>query len=176
MWSCVQRAWLFTVDLTAQGGTELLAINISEKLTMRTLRGAHKQGIILHVQFISKLDRKHGRILAGLLTKHINLHYMLHKMRRAMNPSCWKCGAEKEMSEHRAGFRCFNSFRKKFFFSFFHFVLGDVTFVSSRTGKVRVSLAPHARFFLCGVSYPRIAPLSEGIPVCAASASAPVCG
>ncbi len=39
-------------------------------------------------------------MLVGLLTRHINLHYMLHKMRRAENPLCMKCGAEMEMSEH----------------------------------------------------------------------------
>ncbi len=35
-----------------------------------------------YVQFISKLDRKHCRMLVGLLTRHINLQYMQHKMRR----------------------------------------------------------------------------------------------
>ncbi len=38
-------------------------------------------------------------MLIGLLTRHINLHYMLHKMRRKKNPSCKRCGAEKEPSE-----------------------------------------------------------------------------
>ncbi len=38
-------------------------------------------------------------MLVGLLTEHINLHYILHKM-RAKNPSCRKCGAEKETLEH----------------------------------------------------------------------------
>ncbi len=46
-----------------------------------------------YVQFISKLDRKHCRMLIGLLTGHINLWYMLHKMRRAETPSCRRCGA-----------------------------------------------------------------------------------
>ncbi len=32
---------------------------------------------------LSKLDRKHCRMLIGLLTGHISLQYMLHKMRRA---------------------------------------------------------------------------------------------
>ncbi len=31
-----------------------------------------------------------------LLSRHINLHYMLHKMRKAKTPSCWRCGVEKE--------------------------------------------------------------------------------
>ncbi len=39
-------------------------------------------------------------MLVGLLTGHINLQYMLHKMRRTKNFSCRRCGAEKEMSEH----------------------------------------------------------------------------
>ncbi len=34
------------------------------------------------------------------LTQYINVHYMLHKMRRAKNPSCRRCAAEKETSEH----------------------------------------------------------------------------
>ncbi len=38
--------------------------------------------------------------MVGLLTGFINLHYMLHKMRRAKNPSYRRCGAEKETSEH----------------------------------------------------------------------------
>ncbi len=49
---------------------------------------------------MSKLDRKHFRMLVGFLIRHTNLHYMLHKMRRAKNPSCRRCGAEKETSEH----------------------------------------------------------------------------
>ncbi len=53
-----------------------------------------------YVQFISKLDRKHCRMLVGLLTGHINLQYMLHKMRRAKTPSCRRCGAEKETLVH----------------------------------------------------------------------------
>ncbi len=51
-----------------------------------------------YVQFISKLDRKHSRMLLGLLTGHINLQYMLYKMRKAKTPSCRRCGAEKEIS------------------------------------------------------------------------------
>ncbi len=51
-----------------------------------------------YVQFISKLDRKYCRILVGLLTRHINLQYMLHKMWRAKTSSCRRCGAEKETS------------------------------------------------------------------------------
>ncbi len=39
-------------------------------------------------------------MLVGLLTEHINLQYMLHKMRRANTPSCRRCDAEKEMSVH----------------------------------------------------------------------------
>ncbi len=39
-------------------------------------------------------------MLVGLLTGRINLHYMLHKMRRGKNPSCRRCHAEKEMLEH----------------------------------------------------------------------------
>ncbi len=53
-----------------------------------------------YIHFISKLDRKHFRILVGLLTGHINLQYMLHKMKRAKTSSCRRCGAEKEMSVH----------------------------------------------------------------------------
>ncbi len=53
-----------------------------------------------YVHFISKLDRKHCRMLVGLQTRHINLQYMLHKMRRAETPSCRRCGAEKETSVH----------------------------------------------------------------------------
>ncbi len=40
-----------------------------------------------YVQFISKLDRKHCRMLVGLLTGHINLQYIQHKMRRTKTPS-----------------------------------------------------------------------------------------
>ncbi len=39
-------------------------------------------------------------MLIGLLTGHINLQYMLHKMRRAKTSSCRRCGAEKETSVH----------------------------------------------------------------------------
>ncbi len=39
-------------------------------------------------------------MLVGLLTGHINLQYMLHKMRRAKTLSCRRCGAEKETSVH----------------------------------------------------------------------------
>ncbi len=39
-------------------------------------------------------------MLVGLLTGHINLHYMLHKIWRAKNASCRICGVEKETSEH----------------------------------------------------------------------------
>ncbi len=53
-----------------------------------------------YIQFKSKLDRKHCRMLIGLLTGHINLQHMLHKMRRAKTPSCRRCGAEKEKSVH----------------------------------------------------------------------------
>ncbi len=38
-------------------------------------------------------------MLIGFLTRHINLHYMLHKMRRAKNPLC-RCGAVKETSKY----------------------------------------------------------------------------
>ncbi len=55
-------------------------------------------GIDRYVRFISKLNRKHTTMLVGLLTRHINLQYMLHKMRRAKAPSCRRCGAEKETS------------------------------------------------------------------------------
>ncbi len=51
-----------------------------------------------NVQIISKLDREHCKMLVGLLTRHINLQYVLHKMRRARTPSCRRCGAEKETS------------------------------------------------------------------------------
>ncbi len=44
-------------------------------------------------------ESKHCRMLVGLLAGHINLHYMLHKMRRGKIPSC-RCGAEKETFEH----------------------------------------------------------------------------
>ncbi len=37
-------------------------------------------------------------MLVVLLTRHINLQYILHRMRRAKIPSCRRCGAEKEMS------------------------------------------------------------------------------
>ncbi len=53
-----------------------------------------------YVRFISKLDGKHCRMLVGLLTGHINLQCMLHKMRRAKTPSCRRCGAEKETLVH----------------------------------------------------------------------------
>ncbi len=39
-------------------------------------------------------------MLVGHLTGHINLQYMLHKMRRAKTPSCRGCGTEKETSVH----------------------------------------------------------------------------
>ncbi len=42
--------------------------------------------------------RKHCRILVELLTEHINLQYILQKMRRARTLSC-RC-AEKETSVH----------------------------------------------------------------------------
>ncbi len=51
-----------------------------------------------YVPFISKLDRKHCRMLVGFLTGHINLQ-MLQKMRRATTPSS-RCGTEKETSVH----------------------------------------------------------------------------
>ncbi len=53
-----------------------------------------------YVQFIGKLDKKHCRMLVGLLNGHINLQHMLHKMRRVKTPSCRRCGAEKETSVH----------------------------------------------------------------------------
>ncbi len=37
-------------------------------------------------------------MLVGLLTRRINLQYMLHKMRRAKTPLCRRCDAEKEIS------------------------------------------------------------------------------
>ncbi len=49
-----------------------------------------------YVQFISKLDRKHCRMMVGLLTGHINLQYMQQKMRKAKTPSYRRYGAEKE--------------------------------------------------------------------------------
>ncbi len=52
-----------------------------------------------YVQFISKLDMQHNKMLVGLLTG-IYLQYMLHKMRRTKTPSCKRCGAEKETSVH----------------------------------------------------------------------------
>ncbi len=39
-------------------------------------------------------------MFVGLLTGHINLQYMLHKMRRAKTPSCKRCGVEKETLVH----------------------------------------------------------------------------
>ncbi len=39
-------------------------------------------------------------MLVGLLTGHINLHYMLRKERRAKTSSCRRCGTEKETSVH----------------------------------------------------------------------------
>ncbi len=39
-------------------------------------------------------------MLVALLTGHINLQYMLHKMRRPKTPQCRRCGAEKETSVH----------------------------------------------------------------------------
>ncbi len=39
-------------------------------------------------------------MLVGLLTGHINLQYMLYKMRRAKTLSCRRYGAEKETSVH----------------------------------------------------------------------------
>ncbi len=38
-------------------------------------------------------------MLIGLPTRHINLQYMLHKM-RTKTPSCRRCGVEKETSVH----------------------------------------------------------------------------
>ncbi len=49
-----------------------------------------------YVQFICKLSRKYCGTLVEHLTGHVNLQYMLHKMRRAKNPLCRGCGAEKE--------------------------------------------------------------------------------
>ncbi len=48
----------------------------------------------------SELDKKHCRMLVGLLTGHINLQYMLHKVRRTRTPSCRRCAADKETSVH----------------------------------------------------------------------------
>ncbi len=46
MRSRVHRTLLFTIDLTVYGGTELLAIGISEKLMLRTLKGrAHLRDV-----------------------------------------------------------------------------------------------------------------------------------
>ncbi len=53
-----------------------------------------------YVQFISKLNRKHCRTSVEPLTSHINLQYMLHKVRRAKTTLCRRCGAEKETSVH----------------------------------------------------------------------------
>ncbi len=53
-----------------------------------------------YVSFISKLGRKHGRMMVGLLTGYISLQYMLHKMRRAKIPPCRRCGAKKETAVH----------------------------------------------------------------------------
>ncbi len=39
-------------------------------------------------------------MLLGLLIGQINLYYVLHKIRRENNPSCWRFGAEKETLEH----------------------------------------------------------------------------
>ncbi len=39
-------------------------------------------------------------MLGGLITRHINLQYMLHKIRRTKTPRCRKCGAEKETLVH----------------------------------------------------------------------------
>ncbi len=39
-------------------------------------------------------------MLLGLLTGHINLQYILYKMRRAETRSCRRCDAEKETSVH----------------------------------------------------------------------------
>ncbi len=47
MRSHVHRILLFTVDLTVQSGTELLAISISEKLMIRTRRGHYSIYIFL---------------------------------------------------------------------------------------------------------------------------------
>ncbi len=51
-----------------------------------------------YVQFISKISRKNCIMQVGLLTRHISLQYMLHKMRRAKTPSCRRCSADKETS------------------------------------------------------------------------------
>ncbi len=53
-----------------------------------------------YVQFMSKLDRKHCRMLVEQLTQHINLYYMMHTMRRAKTPSCKRSGAEMETLAH----------------------------------------------------------------------------
>ncbi len=50
--------------------------------------------------YSQRLDRKHCKMLVGFLTRHINLHYMLHKIRRAKAPSCRRCGAEKDTLVH----------------------------------------------------------------------------
>ncbi len=46
------------------------------------------------------LDRKHCRLLVELLTGHINLRYMLHKMERMKTTTCRTYGAEKETLVH----------------------------------------------------------------------------
>ncbi len=49
-------------------------------------------------EFVWKLNRKHCRMLARLLTRHVDMNYMLHKMETVKSPSSRKCGAEKETS------------------------------------------------------------------------------
>ncbi len=53
----------------------------------------------IDIPFISKLDRKHCRMLVRLLTGH-QLQYMHDKMRRAGTHSCGRCDTEKEMLVH----------------------------------------------------------------------------
>ncbi len=51
-----------------------------------------------YIWFINKLDRKYCWMLVRLLTGHINLHYMLHKIKKLKTSSCGGRGAEKETS------------------------------------------------------------------------------
>ncbi len=53
-----------------------------------------------YIQFISKLDWRHCRMLVGLITGHISQQFMLYKTRREKTPSCRRCGAEKGTSLH----------------------------------------------------------------------------
>ncbi len=100
---CSNHSGMDASNLLALPTTILEQIQVENKKSdwkKETDRMASRQLTDTYVQFISKLHRKHCRILAGPLTGHINLQYILHKVGRAKNTSCRRCDAEKKILAH----------------------------------------------------------------------------